>query len=495
MKTRISVPPIFGSWYRNYRLVNCDLTQNDIFRNSTLGKRTLIDVEAGILPSHTEDTIKALANAIGMTIGELIEEIEGLWEEYESPMGNMDDFKSLLKAFTEIDDYIRYLILSIDRETRKTKPDLISKSYRDILYAQVSQRFPELHDPLPDFSTFLTKPETLRVLLDSLPQPDVILDIENGFNKIEYAIDEGSLVLKNPELLWDCNCLSSGDKIPKCRIHTQKLGKKVSDCFDENVKIVYRGFDFHWQDINALWPPSVDSFYLINNIIHNTDLLDNRNNTISSIIDIGTGTGFLGIMLFNLIKGAQKLCLTDWSTTSYLYSSINWFINASKHQRNLDSSFEFRVATNSYWDYFDTNQRKDNFDLVICNPPYLPIPGHFRELQIAQTTAGTDLLEHVIHRSKNLGKKVIIQFSHLAQERAEKAADESGVSLQPFGKPRLVPFRIPSPIKNSDYMRWLLDEKAEGKEKPWALVRNNHDQSNNMKHQYYHYIQSYFVES
>ena len=70
MKTKIDVPPNFGSWYRNHRLKKFNLSQNEVIRISDLARRTVIDVEAGITHSHTEDTIKGLATAIGMTIDE-----------------------------------------------------------------------------------------------------------------------------------------------------------------------------------------------------------------------------------------------------------------------------------------------------------------------------------------------------------------------------------------------------------------------------------------
>ena len=495
MKTTIDVPPNFGAWLYHARLYEHNLTQRELADAAGITMRRMIAIESGQTRSHYEGTMKGLATRMNMTLPGIIEKVNELRRDHDALVVRVARFDTLLSTLTRIDDYIRHLVRSITDEMRKTEPEMMRDSYRALLFSQISQRFPDLHDPLSEFFTFLSKPETLRTLLTSLPKPDVIADIEDGFKKIEYRINEGSLILKNPELLWDCNCLSTGGTTSKCRIHGNELGAKVSDCFDENVKIVYRGFEFHWRDLDALWPPSIDSFYLINNIIDNTDLLTNPNKTVASIMDIGTGTGFLGIILSNLINSVKKLCLTDWTTTSYLYSSINWFINAEKYERNRDVSFEFRVATHSYWDYLGTDHAKDRFDLVICNPPYLPIPDRFRELRTEQTTAGTDLLEHVIRRSKDLGKTVIIQFSHLARERAEKAADESGVQLKPIGKPKVVPFRVPAPLKNPDYMNWLADKDAEGKETPWALIINENPDSKNMHHKYYHYIQSYFINT
>ena len=72
--------------------------------------------------------------------------------------------------------------------------------------------------------------------------------------------------------------------------------------------------------------------------------------------------------------------------------------------------------------------------------------------------------------------------------------DERGVQLQPIGNAKMVPLSIPPALENREYMRWLTEEEAEGKEKHWTLIRNKHDGSHDMRHQYYHYIQSYFLE-
>ena len=103
------------------------------------------------------------------------------------------------------------------------------------------------------------------------------------------------------------------------------------------------------------------------------------------------------------------------------------------------------------------------------------------------------LLEHVIERCGELGNTVIIQFSNLAKDKAEQAAKRAGVQLQPIGKPKQIPFRIRFAFENRKYMEWLLDEEGEGKDKPWALTRNEKRDSKKMRHQYYHYIQSYYI--
>ena len=389
------------------------------------------------------------------------------------------------------------MIRSIYGKTRRSNPEIVKKSYQDLLYAQISQRFSRLKNPLQDFSTFLNKPGVISKLANSLPREELTVRVSEGFNSIEFSTDDKKLNIKKPELLWDCICKSPTETDHEnCRIHSHKNGEVITKNFSKNVKIKYGDFEFYWRNLDSIWPPSIDSFFFVENIIKNTDIINNPAHKIHSVLDIGSGTGFLGIILTCLIKGVKKLYLSDWTTTSYLYSTLNWHHNIKEHSDKKNISYNFLIAANTYWDYLnDIIQRKSKFDLVVCNPPYLPIPEEFHELRTEETTAGTELLEHVIQRSKDLGKITIIQFSHLAEESAQKAARKSKIILKPIGKQKLVPFRVPYALKNKKYMDWLLDENAEGKKDKWALIRNNHEGSKDMRHKFYHYIQSYIIKS
>lgn len=498
---RVDIPPNFGKWLVKTRLTSHQMTQNEMILklHKKLSRREIIAIESGQRKTLNEDTVKTLAEALEMSPYQLIENINKLREEFGEPLDDLTEFSPVLANLIPIDDFIRHFVRSVDADLRRTSPEILSQGYRDLLFAQLSRRFSSLKETLSDFPGMFSEPETAKSLLDSMPKPDLIIDVQNSLEKIKYVLPGGrALTLSNPELLWDCCCLPSEGVSPDCTIHNHSLGEEVTDCIKnekKNITISYRGFDFHWKNIDALWPPSADSFYLLENILEHTDLLQGKTRR-SSIIDIGAGTGFFGIVLAFLVPGISSVCLTDWTTTSYLYSCLNWFTNSEKRRETNQPSFEFRLAVNTDWNHDKRRPKENKYDLVICNPPYLPIPERFRKLRAEQTTAGTELLEHVIAHSRELGETVIIQFSHLVQERAQLAAKQHKVQLRPFGEPKMVPFRIVPALENEDYMDWLLDKQAEDKGKPWALIRGgtNGPANTNMKHQFYHYLQSYFVE-
>jgi len=281
-----------------------------------------------------------------------------------------------------------------------------------------------------------------------------------------------------------------------CLIHNNNSNPKISIKSNQNVRIKYSGFEFLWKNVDALWPPSIDSFYMVENIIKHRDLISNPNHQIKSILDIGTGTGFLGIVLGGLIESINELTVTDWTTTSYLFATLNWYHNMRRFPKDRQLSFNYLLGPNTHWDQL-YNIKKDtsNYDLVVCNPPYLPIPEEFRELRTEQTTAGTELLENIIASSSQLGKKVIIQFSHLAKDYAEKAAKDNQVILEPTGKPKLVPFRVPAEFKNTKYMAWLLNPNANNKASQWSLFNRSDLDIHNGKYEFYHQIQTFLIRN
>ncbi|MFH1851079.1 MAG: helix-turn-helix domain-containing protein, partial [Candidatus Neomarinimicrobiota bacterium] len=348
MKTIVDVPPNFGTWLRKFRYFEKNMTQNELILKSGLTRRTIINIESGQTKGHTEDTIKGLANALGMSIVEFVAGIEKLKTNRDPKVGKITDFNFLLESFTEIDDNIRHLIRSINETELISNLDILQNAYRDILLAQITQRFPSFMNPLSEFSIFLLKENTVQFILDSMPKENLIIQVEDDFKQINYLLEKEKLVIDNPELFWDCSCIPQ-DKFSKnhCRIHSKDIGFKIAKSFNQNVKIKYRDYEFLWQNLDALWPPSIDSFYMIENIINNTDFISNPNHSIKSILDIGTGTGFLGIILASQINDVEDLIVTDWTTSSYLYSSLNWFINSKIHPKNKNISFRFQVATNT----------------------------------------------------------------------------------------------------------------------------------------------------
>jgi tRNA1Val (adenine37-N6)-methyltransferase len=109
---------------------------------------------------------------------------------------------------------------------------------------------------------------------------------------------------------------------------------------------------------------SQPSFYRFNeDSIKLIDFVLERHNTAVSILDMGTGSGIIGIELAKILK-PKSLCLLEGQKEwlEYLRKNVATFLG-----QNI--SVEIIIETFGNWE----PQKK--FDLIVCNPPYF-LPGH-----------------------------------------------------------------------------------------------------------------------
>lgn len=82
-----------------------------------------------------------------------------------------------------------------------------------------------------------------------------------------------------------------------------------------------------------------------------------------SILDLGAGSGIIGIELANILRPKELTLLEvqpEWN--DYLQHNVKHFLNADTYPSIVESSF-------GNW-----NPDKQ-YDLIVCNPPYY-LPGH-----------------------------------------------------------------------------------------------------------------------
>ncbi len=107
----------------------------------------------------------------------------------------------------------------------------------------------------------------------------------------------------------------------------------------------YKNFEFFIHP--KVYEPAEDSFLL-------ADCLKIKNN--SKVLDMGTGCGFLAILAS---KNAKKVVAVDVNPYALFNTKINLILNAI-------SNVEVRFS-----DLF--SNVNENFDVIIFNPPYLPL--------------------------------------------------------------------------------------------------------------------------
>jgi transcriptional regulator with XRE-family HTH domain len=390
------------------------------------------------------DTLVAIAKAVNLSV-----------EQLENPAAFSDvmlrlamdfdklTFDQVCVVLREADNYLLKVVRSLSLKDY----DVIKRGYDDLLTGELARKGLDI----PAFLNRIHNPKFIKRLLGTLPtEPPLVISVGKDFEKIDFMYN-GSIVLSipDPKLLWDCCCRGGAEKSPECRIHGHTMGSLVSRLFKNGlVRIEWRGGKYLWRWSPELWPPSVDTFFLME-CMERTGVMTAN---IKSVLDVGSGTGFLGIALAKLNRNIRTVVLSDWLLTPALFGQINWRMNAAPNDTTVVTS---RVAM--YTEPANTSDGR--FDLVACNPPYLPSLAGCEDMGLESTVFGTDLLEHVIQRAKTLGQRVFIQYSHLAHVEASRAADSVEVKLSKLGSKRDVPFRVRHALDHPKYVQALVQER------------------------------------
>ena len=306
--------------------------------------------------------------------------------------------------------------------------------------------------------------------------------------EVEFVENDSHHILRNAVLMWDSNVQAENaykntGLIPKygelAHIPPKIRKSDVPGFGKIFTKIHYDDVEFLWFQHESLWPPSIDTFVMMEKLRQSTQLLSA---SIPVVVDIGTGTGALGIWLASKNHSVSQLYMSDWLCTPLFLARVNAEMNRKK--TNL-RDIQIGVALNSRmnFDIYDESfKTKDKADVLLCNPPYLPIWKNFRELGQVQTTMGTELLTEIIIESLDYSKRSFVNYSALVQPEVDEAIHGKSIELIKLGEPVLVPFRVPIALSNLEYLSALIEER--GLE---VIPKDPHG------HYFWHYINTYEI--
>jgi hypothetical protein len=355
---------------------------------------------------------------------------------------------ALLEDAQSVDNSIMRLVRSFSPLVSKQE---IGSAYSDLMETRLKRH--QLHDLL----TLLADRSKWSDLKRMLGEPRVEIRIEDDLSQIELVSAEARLLIERPHSLWECNCglADLGPLVPvsehaPCPIHSSPDGTVIESRFLSNlVSFNWRGLSILWRKGRELWAPSIDVVYFLRSLERAGVFAADH----PSALDLGCGTGIIGCFLAARNPTIRRLYFADWLTTPLVYSAVNLARNL--HDRQLHAAFCLGLDTT-----WTTPARIDErFDLLVCNPPYLPILPGFEKLKLASTVAGTDLLEHIISHAPQLAEKVYVCFSATAQPEAFAAAEKARRELVPIGEPLAVPFRVPQVLQEAEYLEALLKAK------------------------------------
>ena len=403
-------------------------------------------------------------------------DLKALIEITESIQDKLDDNKEeIISIFNSNNPLNRFISKTtpLDIEILEAIRNNTSHNNRERYYQVYQNGIDSLNKAFIKHSLGLINKNSIDIKLD---KPDVSVEIKlNDFAKF-YSEEEELTILK-PSLLWECNCKIKFPKKynkKKCSIHSEiernELSENLETFFTKGlVNIKSNGINVYWRNQKNLWPPSADSMYLIE------DLKNNGYCTkfIKGVIDIGCGTGYLGLWLAKNNNHIKELHFTDWLLLPLIFSYFN------SKQNNLNVDCFYRLGLNVGW--LAKQEGFKMLDLAVCNPPYLPLLSGKEKFKSETTVAGTELLTDFIMNWHLVAKEAIISFSHIALPEAILASKSGNVKLIPLGEKRLIPFRVNAAYSENRYISRLL------KEDRIKFRRNN-------QFPYWHYVQTYKLE-
>lgn len=374
-------------------------------------------------------------------------------------------FSQMRSICEEVDKDITKYVKSLD-------PDKSAKEIRGEYSAVCNQ---QLNKHWKTLGNLLYCFELLYPLFAKKVDPSLEVQVDRELEEITYRSKMNELTVKKPSLFWDCNRGSLDDEKhdKTCPIHSQEDGDEIGRLFGEKiVAINYDGVEVLWVDQDDFWPPSIDAFHFTQSL-RNDGLCDAN---IESVLDIGTGTGFLGLWLAKHNSNVKQLYMSDWLLTPLLFAGYNAWRNI-KSFSGRDVAYRLLPGIYDYWSFDGESAPVTRFDVLLCNPPYLPLPNDKMGKYHSTPVTGTELLEFVIRESHRLAKTTYISFSDLANEDIEDCLS-GDCKLEAIGE-AYVPFRITDVMKDEEVLSFL---KKRGLEEP-----------GNKHHRYYHTVRTYKI--
>ncbi len=262
---------------------------------------------------------------------------------------------------------------------------------------------------------------------------------ENG-NRV-YMRDEQEeievVTIDSPVLVTDNYKIAQLDPIKRDTVFAlYSAPTKITD-YDGTV------IRFEQKRFPGVWGPSIDTL-LFCRALSKVDL-----SGVKKVLEIGPGSGFISKYILDHVPGVEKLYAIDLNEKAAECTREN--IPDSRVESAVGDALEFI---------------KDNtFDLIVCNPPYIPRPKSIDD----NPYEGVSLLAYLLERGKehlNPDGVIVTNISSLSDCVIDPLLQEKNISVSEIDS-MIVPLKVYNVLNNTTWMEYLLENKG--------LIQDSHD--------------------
>jgi methylase of polypeptide subunit release factors len=182
----------------------------------------------------------------------------------------------------------------------------------------------------------------------------------------------------------------------------------------------------------GVWGPSIDTLLIARGL----NKVLNESTNFKTALEIGCGSGYLSKFILNKCKTIKSMTVNDINPNA---------INCAK-ENIQDERAEYKIG-----DGLKLLENK-TFDLIVCNPPYIPRPNSIEVNQYE----GVGVLNDLAYSYKylNSGGVIVIGLSNLADRIV--FTNKTGLKFSTIEEME-VPLKINNVLNNHDWIEYLQD--------------------------------------
>ena len=264
---------------------------------------------------------------------------------------------------------------------------------------------------------------------------------ENGNRIYSYPHTEEQLVasLDNPVLMTD------NEKISKLKDYITKetirllLQKPMRIVEYDWTRMEFEQWKYYW-----VWSPNIDTL-LVCRAIKDLDF-----DSVKSLIEVWSWPWFIAKYIWNKSANIEEIVMNDINENAKKYFD----------DTNNDPRAKFVL-----WDAKRYLEGK-HFDLIVCNPPYIPRPNAIED-------NAYEWLELLIYLIRNFHKELIINVSSLADDIINPVLENCWVNVEVLDE-MSVPLKVGNVLNNKERLDFLVNKKwLKKEERDGHLYRQN----------------------